>query len=109
MDAEYRVGVQDDFEQDAEDGGDAERRSADVDARGHGERLDRWLTQLAPEFSRNHLQLLIERGCVTADGKSLLKPAHRLRAGQRVEVELQPTDESKAFRAEAMALDVIYE
>ncbi|RZL35280.1 MAG: RluA family pseudouridine synthase [Rubrivivax sp.] len=109
MDAEYRVGVQDDFEQEADDGGDAERRTADVDAGGHGERLDRWLTRLAPEFSRNHLQSLIERGCVMADGKPLAKPAHRLRAGQRIEVELQPTDESRAFRPEAMALDVVYE
>ena len=109
MDAEYRVGGRDDLEQDAEDTGDAERRAAEVDAAGHGERLDRWLTGIAPEFSRNHLQSLIERGCVTLDGKPLTKAAHKLRAGQRVEVELQPTDESRAFRAEAMALDLVYE
>ncbi|MGQ3052481.1 MAG: RluA family pseudouridine synthase [Roseateles sp.] len=109
MDAEYRVGGQDDFELEAEGGDDAERRCADVDAAGHGERLDRWLTTQAPEFSRNHLQSLIERGCVTVDGKPLGKAAHKLRAGQRVEVELQPTDESRAFRAEAMALDFVYE
>jgi 23S rRNA pseudouridine1911/1915/1917 synthase len=109
MDAEYRLGGQDDPEQDAEDSGDAERRGADVDAAGHGERLDRWLTGLAPEFSRNHLQSLIERGCVTVDGKVLHKAAHKLRAGQRVEVELLPTDESRAFRAEAMALDFVFE
>ena len=109
MDAKYRVGVTDDLEQEAEDSGDAERRSADVDAAGHGERLDRWLTGMAPEFSRNHLQALIERGCVTVDGRPLQKAAHKLRAGQRVEIELQPTDESRAFRPEAMALDFIYE
>jgi len=109
MDAEYRVGGQDDFEQEAEEGGDVERRTADVDAAGHGERLDRWLTTQAPEFSRNHLQALIERGCVLADGKPVTKPAHKLRAGQRIEIELQPTDESRAFRAEAMALDCVYE
>lgn len=109
MDAEYRVGGQDDLEPEAEEGSAAERRSAEVDAAGHGERLDRWLTGLAPEFSRNHLQSLIERGCVAADGKPLTKAAHRLRAGQRVEIELQPTDESRAFRAEAMALAVVHE
>jgi len=109
MDAEYRVGGQEDFEQEAEEGGDAERRGAEVDAGGHGERLDRWLTRLAPEFSRNHLQSLIERGCVSVDGRPLLKAAHKLRAGQRVEVELLPTDESRAFRAEAMALDFVFE
>ena len=113
MDAEYRAGGLQDPEDEAGEFAAAddapERRSAEVDAAGHGERLDRWLTGLAPEFSRNHLQSLIERGCVVADGKSLLKPAQKLRAGQRVEVELQPTDESRAFRAEAMALDFIYE
>nr|WP_235537667.1 RluA family pseudouridine synthase [Pelomonas sp. Root1217] len=109
MDAEYRVGGQDDFEPEVEEGGDAERRTAEVDAAGHGERLDRWLTTRAPEFSRNHLQSLIERGCVTVDGKVLEKAAHKLRAGQRVEIELLPTDESRAFRAEAMALDFVYE
>lgn len=109
MDAEYRVGGRDDLESDAEEGADAERRAAEVDAGGHGERLDRWLTRLAPEFSRNHLQSLIERGCVSADGKRLEKPALKLRAGQQVEVVLLPTDESRAFRPEAMSLHAVFE
>ncbi|WP_414710179.1 RluA family pseudouridine synthase [Roseateles sp.] len=109
MDAEYRVGGQEDFEQETDGDAEVERRGAEVDAAGHGDRLDRWLTGLAPEFSRNHLQSLIERGCVTVDGRPLLKAAHKLRAGQRVEVELQPTDESRAFRAEAMALEFVFE
>ena len=109
MDAQYRVGGPDDFEPDADEAQEVERRTAEVDAAGHGERLDRWLTGIAPEFSRNHLQALIERGWVTVDGRALAKAAHKLRAGQRVEVELQPTDESRAFRAEAMALDFVYE
>ncbi len=112
MDAEYRAGGLTDPEDEAGELSSAEaaeRRSADVDAAGHGERLDRWLTGLAPEFSRNHLQSLIERGCVLLDGRVLLKPAHKLRAGQRVEIELQPTDESRAFRAEAMSLDIVFE
>ena len=82
---------------------------ADVEERERGERLDRWLTRLAPEFSRNHLQSLIERGCVTVDGRPQAKAAHKLRAGQRVEVELQPTEESQAFKAEAIALDMAFE
>ena len=113
MVAKYMAGGLDDLEDEAGEfspGEDApERRGAEVNEAGHGERLDRWLTGLAPEFSRNHLQVLIDRGCVTADGKPITKPAHKLRAGQRVEIELQPTDESRAFRAEAMALDFVYE
>jgi 23S rRNA pseudouridine1911/1915/1917 synthase len=112
MGAKYRAGGLDDPEEEAADvvaDDAAERRAADVDAAGHGGRLDRWLTGLAPEFSRNHLQSLIERGCVSVDGRAHVKPALKLRAGQRVEVELQPTDESRAFRAEAMALDIVFE
>ncbi|RTL15752.1 MAG: RluA family pseudouridine synthase [Burkholderiales bacterium] len=113
MGAKYRAGGLDDPEDEAgevvEGESAPERRAAEVDAAGHGERLDRWLTGLAPEFSRNHLQSLIERGCVQADGVMLLKPALKLRAGQRIEVELQPTDESRAFRAEPMVLALAYE
>jgi 23S rRNA pseudouridine1911/1915/1917 synthase len=113
MGAKYRAGGLDDPEDEAGEVAAAdeaaERRTADVAAASHGERLDRWLTGLAPEFSRNHLQALIERGCVTVDGRPQAKPAHKLRAGQRVEVELLPTDESRAFRAEAMALALVFE
>ncbi|MCE4536089.1 RluA family pseudouridine synthase [Pelomonas sp. P7] len=112
MGAKYRAGGLDDPEDEA---GDAaadeapERREARVEADGHGERLDRWLTGRAPEFSRNHLQSLVERGCVLVDGRAVTKAAHKLRAGQRVEVTLLPTDESRAFRAEAMALPIVFE
>ncbi|RZJ05330.1 MAG: RluA family pseudouridine synthase, partial [Rubrivivax sp.] len=108
MGAKYRAGGLDDPEEEADDGA-AERRGAEVDTAGHGERLDRWLTGMAPEFSRNHLQSLVERGCVVVDGKPQTKPSQKLRAGQRVDVELVPTEESRAFRAEAMALDFVFE
>lgn len=109
MGAKYRAGGLDDPEDDTGSDDAPERRVAEVEAGAHGERLDRWLTGLAPEFSRNHLQSLIERGCVGVDGRPVNKAAHKLRAGQRIEVELLPTDESRAFRAEAMALTVVYE
>ncbi|MFN3861986.1 MAG: RluA family pseudouridine synthase [Roseateles sp.] len=112
MGAKYRAGGLDDPEDDAADAATeapVERREAEVDASAHGERLDRWLTGLAPEFSRSHLQSLIERGCVTLDGRVQAKAALKLRAGQRVAVALQPTDESRAFRAESMALVLAYE
>jgi len=112
MGAKYRAGGLDDPEDESGDvaaDDSPERRMADVEERERGERLDRWLTRLAPEFSRNHLQSLIERGCVTVDGRPQAKAAHKLRAGQRVEVELQPTEESQAFKAEAIALDMAFE
>lgn len=90
--------------------GDAgEVRSRVVDGTLHGERLDKALVALAPEFSRSHLQSLIERGCVRVDGQPVDRPARRLRAGQRLQVELVPPEESRAYTPQPMALRPVYE
>jgi 23S rRNA pseudouridine1911/1915/1917 synthase len=86
-----------------------ELRSASVDAAQHGERLDKVLVTLAPEFSRSHLQQLVDRGHVRLDGRPATVAARRLRAGQRVDVELVPTDESRAYRPQPLALALLYE
>ncbi len=86
-----------------------ELRRFSVDAAGHGERLDKLLVAHAAEFSRSHLQGLIERGLVSVDGGISRTASRRLRAGQSVSVELQPTDECLAFTAEPMALAIVFE
>jgi len=86
-----------------------ELREALVDAASHGQRLDKALVALAPEFSRNHLQSLVERGHVRIDDRTATVVARKLRAGQRLRLELVPTEESLAFRAQAMALDIVFE
>src|SRR5439155_902344 len=85
------------------DEGDAavERRQWTVDAALHGERLDKAVVAFVPEFSRNHLQQLIKGGWVEVDGAAVTGPAHRVRAGERVDVTLQPTEESRAYLAVA--------
>jgi 23S rRNA pseudouridine1911/1915/1917 synthase len=88
---------------------DAEWRRATVGAELHGQRLDKALVSLAPEFSRSHLQGLIERGHVRLDGLPANSASRKLRAGQSVEVELVPTAESLAFRPEPVAFPVIFE
>ena len=75
----------------------------------HGWRLDKALVALAPEFSRSHHQGLIEQGLVSLDGVRSLQSSRRLKVGQLLQVELRPTAESLAFRAEAMALDIVHE
>jgi 23S rRNA pseudouridine1911/1915/1917 synthase len=86
-----------------------ETRRFVVDAALHGARLDKALVAHAGEFSRSHLQSLIERALVRVDGTPARAASQRLRAGQAVEVELLPTDESRAFVAEPMALAIVYE
>ena len=86
-----------------------ERRSAEVSAAFHGERLDKAVVAIAPEFSRNHLQGLIEQGHVSVDGKTLLGASRKVLAGQRIDIELVPTAESRAFRPEALELTIVFE
>jgi len=75
----------------------------------HGERLDKVLVALAPEFSRSHLQQLLERGHVQVDGGPGGAASRRLRGGQALRLELVPTEESRAFRPQAMALQILFE
>lgn len=84
------------------------RRLAIVSAH-HGERLDRALAQQVPEFSRSYLQQLVAAGAVCVNHQILRKPSLRVKVGDCIELEMRPTQESQAFRAENIALDVIYE
>ena len=86
-----------------------EVRAEVVGAAFHGQRLDRMLVEMAPEFSRNHLQTLIAAGHVRADGRAATTASRRLRAGQRIELELMPTAESRAFRPEPLPLQIVHE
>ncbi|MEJ6023394.1 RluA family pseudouridine synthase [Ramlibacter sp. PS4R-6] len=94
-----------------DDAGDleSELRPFAVDAALHGERLDRALAVLVPEFSRSYLQQLVEAGAVTVAGKVVTRPAHKVKAGDAGTVELKPTPQSQAFRPEPVPLDVVHE
>lgn len=86
-----------------------ERRAAMVESSLHGQRLDKALVQLVPEFSRSHLQTLIASGHVWLDATVVDTASRKVRAGQRLEVELVPTEESRAFRPEALPLSIVFE
>ncbi len=86
-----------------------EWRESPVDAADHGQRLDRFLVALAPEFSRSHLQGLVEAGHVQVDAVVQRVASRKLRVGQQVRLELVPTAASQAFRPEAMTLAIVYE
>jgi 23S rRNA pseudouridine1911/1915/1917 synthase len=86
-----------------------ETREGTVGEDLHGERLDKAIVTLAPEFSRSHLQGLIKSGQVGIDGKPATGASQRVRAGQHITVTLLPTEESRAYRAEALPLVIAYE
>lgn len=75
----------------------------------HGQRLDRALAQMVPEFSRSYLQQLIEQGDALIDGRVVSKVSTKVRLGHRVEVTLRATPQSQAFVPEVMPIDVVYE
>lgn len=80
-----------------------------VEPGAHGRRLDQMLVGLAGEFSRSHLQSLIERGCVQLDGQVVQTPSRKVHMGQRLQARLEPTAESQAFVAEPMDLAIVFE
>lgn len=86
-----------------------EWRESTVDAVLHGQRLDKAVVAMAPEFSRSHLQHLIEQGHLLLDGKVADSSSRKVRFGQRLRLELVPTEESRAFVAQAMPLVVLFE
>ena len=86
-----------------------ETRPFRIDAALHGQRLDRALALLVPEFSRSYLQQLIDDGAVCLQGRVARKPSAPVRAGEQGTVELRPTPQSQAFKPEAMPLEVVHE
>lgn len=101
----FDVGVEESTEADA--GLDLRRMSAGLDA--HGLRLDKWLAQQLPEYSRSHFQGLLEAGHVKVDGAVVAQASRKLKAGQGVELTLVAPAERRAFEPESMDLDVVYE
>ena len=75
----------------------------------HGERMDRTLVHAVSEFSRSYLQQLMDQGAVSLNGQLVHKAAQRVKAGDCIVVELRPTQQSQAFKPEAMALQIVYE
>ncbi|MFD0667295.1 RluA family pseudouridine synthase [Ramlibacter sp. MAHUQ-53] len=90
-------------------GADSEIRPFRIAPEWHGQRLDRALAALVPEFSRSYLQQLVEDGAVRIAGRPVTRSAQKVRAGDLGEVELRPTPQSQAFVPEAMDLDVVHE
>ena len=58
-----------DTEPDAEPDAAIETRELHVTSAQHGQRLDKVLVSMAPEFPRSHLQGLIDRALMRVDGE----------------------------------------
>lgn len=77
-------------------------------AHGAGERLDRFLARMLPQFSRTRLQRWIAIGAVRCDQRPVAAGT-RLTGLERIEVEPQPLEAEQAFVAEPVPLDIVHE
>ena len=78
-----------------------------VEPASAGARLDRWLSDRLPDLSRARLQTLIRGGLIRVDG-AVLKAAHRLRGGERIELEI-PSPPAETLAPESVPLSIVYE
>jgi 23S rRNA pseudouridine1911/1915/1917 synthase len=86
----------------------AEQISVTAESGEAGERIDRLLAQRLPALSRSRLKGLIEGGNLTVEGARVVQPSAKVRAGQRLVLTLPPAEEADP-KAEAIALDILYE
>src|ERR1051326_3047334 len=73
-----------------------------------GTRLDAFLASRVENVSRTLLKRAIEDGDVLVGGRAS-KPSHKLRAGERVEVEEIPAPPAAELTPEDIPLDIVYE
>ena len=71
-----------------------ERRESQVSQVLHGQRLDKAVVAMAGEFSRSHLQGLIEQGHVSVDGVPQRTASRKVLAGQTTPEEVARVSQS---------------
>lgn len=73
-----------------------------------GERLDRYLAEQLPDFSRSRLQKLIEQGNVHINGEVCASKKAAVQQGDRIQIEV-PDAQPLTLQPQAMSLDILYE
>lgn len=86
----------------------SERRTLTIGETQAGERLDRVLAAAFGDLSRTRLRQLIEQGNVSAGTRVLSDPAHRVKPGTAIALEIPPP-ESIDVRGQKMDLPIVYE
>ena len=85
-----------------------ERREVFEFQKKQDERLDHFLVESLPEFSRSRLQALVKDGFVTVDGIPAKKSGQKLEQGSQVEVRVPPPVPSNSV-GENIPLDIVFE
>jgi len=72
------------------------------------ERLDKFLTEALPEFSRSRIQGLIDNGCVDVNGHPARKTGQTLELGSNVTIRIPPPAPTNLV-AEDIPLNIVFE
>ena len=102
--------LEDGDDADGGEGGFAESApiSLKLTAEERGERLDKVLSKLVPQYSRSRIQQWIESGHVTVDGSPARGKAMVL-GGEEVTIAPQAAPEDNAYQPEAIPLSIVHE
>jgi 23S rRNA pseudouridine1911/1915/1917 synthase len=73
-----------------------------------GERLDKVLSKLVPQYSRSRIQQWIEAGFVTVDGQTA-RIKLTLLGDEFIVIHPQPAPDERAYVAEEITLNIVYE
>ena len=79
-----------------------------AEAAAKGMRVDAFLARALPDVSRARVAHLMEAGHVRVEGKAV-KPSHKLRGGEAIEIEGEPAAAPLHATPEEIALDIVYE
>ncbi|MFC6031039.1 RluA family pseudouridine synthase [Pseudoduganella danionis] len=74
-----------------------------------GQRLDKVISHLVPQFSRGRLQMWITDGHVTVDGKVAKSTKDTVYGDEKIVILPQPAPEDEAFKPEPIPLNIVYE
>jgi 23S rRNA pseudouridine1911/1915/1917 synthase len=73
-----------------------------------GQRLDKVISKLVPQFSRSRMQLWMDAGFVTVDGE-VAKSKMTAYGDEKIVILPQSAPEDEAFKPEAIDLAIVYE
>ena len=91
-----------------DDGTHLEQRQFTLTAAHDGIRLDKLLSTLIPEYSRNYLQRLLELGALTHNGRVAAKNALRMHAGDTLCITLMAPERELPWQAEDLPINWRY-
>lgn len=83
------------------------KQTIKITKENEGKRLDKFLGDLFTDFSRSHLQNLIEKGEILCNGK-VVKTGLKLKEGDEVAVDIQPAVPLKV-EAQDVEFDIVFE